>query len=279
MFGFTVIIFSAFSHSLWNVLLKKSRDKYVFNFYMHLVNFLFFSAMYPVLFRNYMYFDLDAVLYAAAGGLFFSLYHLFLSTAYHYSDVSDIYPITTSSPLFIVLWATMFFGEQISLTGFAGIVVTIVGALLLNTHKGIGIQFGKGPLYALLAAFSYSFGAMADKGGVTIGNFILYTYSLCFFMTSWLFAYSLRYKPFRMDFIKREWKLFTTAGIVVFVSFTSFRYGLTMVEVSYAAAIRQVNAIFALILGVLLYKERAGLPKVIATLIIMAGIVLIRIGM
>ncbi|QAR33943.1 EamA family transporter [Geovibrio thiophilus] len=279
MTGFIFIVFSALCHSLWNVLLKRSSDKYAFNFFMHLVNLIFFTALFPVFFREYMYFDKGAVIYGLIGGTFFALYHLFISTAYRYSDVSSIYPITTSSPFFILIWATLFLGERLTFFGVSGIIFTVLGGIVLNGEKGSRIKPAKGTVFALLAAFSYSFGALADKGGVGGGNMIFYTYCLCFFMTSYLAVYSLRHRPFRKEFIMAEKKYFIIAGVIVFLSFTSYRYGLTFMEVSYAAALRQVNAVFALIIGVFVFKEAFSLSKLTGTLIIVIGIVLIRFGM
>lgn len=277
--GFIFIVFSALCHSIWNVLLKRSSDKYAFNFFMHFINLIFFTALFPIFFREYMYFDRNAVIYGLIGGTFFTLYHLFLSTAYRYSDVSSIYPITTSSPFFILIWATLFLGEKLTFFGITGIIITVLGGITLNGTKGHRLRLTKGTVFALLAAFSYSFGALADKGGVGGGNMIFYTYCLCFFMTSYLAVYSIKHRPFRKEFVRAEKKYFITAGVIVFLSFTSYRYGLTFMEVSYAAALRQVNAVFALALGVFVFKEAFSLSKLTGTLVIVAGIILIRFGM
>lgn len=277
--GFIFIVFSALCHSLWNVLLKRSSDKYAFNFFMHFVNLIFFTALFPVFFREHMYLDKTAVIYGLIGGTFFTLYHLFLSTAYRYSDVSSIYPITTSSPFFILIWATLFLGEKLTFYGVTGIIITVLGGIMLNGTKGSRLKPTKGTVFALLAAFSYSFGALADKGGVSGGNMIFYTYCLCFFMTAYLAVYSLRHRPFRKEFVKAEKKYFITAGVIVFLSFTSYRYGLTFMEVSYAAALRQVNAVFALVIGVMVFKEAFSLSKLTGTMIIVLGVILIRFGM
>jgi drug/metabolite transporter (DMT)-like permease len=226
-----------------------------------------------------MYFDSGALLYGFIGGTFFTLYHLFISTAYRYSDVSAIYPITTSAPFFILIWATLFLGERLTAAGVAGIFCTVGGALMLNKLKGERFRLTKGTVYALLGAFAYSFGALADKHGVGVKNMILYVYFLCFFMTSYLFIFSLKYSLFSRAYIRLEWKCFCTAGIVVFLSFTSYRYGLTMIELSYAAALRQINSVFALAMGVFFFREAFTFNKLAGTLVIVIGIILIKLGM
>lgn len=279
MLGFIYIIFSAFTHSLWNILLKRSENKYAFNFYMHFINILFFTAIYPIVFREYMYFSLPIVLSAFLAAFFFAVYHLSVSTAYRYSDVSLVYPLTTSSPLFILIWAVIFLEEHLTLMGLIGVVLTVLGTVVLNHAKDRGFNFGRGAMFALIGAFFYSFGALVDKKGVSQGNFILYVYSMSLFMTCFIFFYSKGRGDLTIDYVKKDkwWVLF--AGVVVFASFVSYRYGLTMVNLSYASAIRQVSTLFGAAMGIIFFKEKLTFNRVLGTVVILVGIVMIKIGM
>lgn len=277
MNGFVVIILSALTHALWNIFLKQAKNKYIFNFYMHGINVLIFTVCYPVFFKNYMYFDMNAVVLAFIGAVFFSGYHISLSTSYRYADASTAYPITTTSPLFILIWGVVIFDEKLSLFGVAGIFVTVFGTLMLNQIRGNAGTSKKGVLFALLAAFLYSLGAIADKFGVHTSNMILYVYMMTVFMTSFLFVTSAR-RALREGFQEKTWHVLT-AGVIVFVSFFSYRYGLTLIELSYASALRQVNALFAVVLGIIFLREPAGFRKIMGTVLIVAGMVLIRLGL
>lgn len=279
MLGFLFIIFSAFTHSLWNILLKRAENKYAFNFYMHFANILFFTAIYPIVFPEYLYFEKGVVITAFIASIFFSTYHILVSSAYKYSDVSLVYPLTTASPFFIVIWAVIFLKEHLTVMGLSGIILTVLGTAVLNRTKGKWGEFGKGAAFALAAAFFYSFGALMDKKGVSGANFILYVYSMSLFMTMFIFVYSIRSGEITFNYVKKEkwWVIF--AGIVVFASFISYRYGLNMVNLSYASALRQVSALFGAVMGIIFFKEKLTVYKVLGTLIIMAGIMLIKIGM
>ena len=67
-------------------------------------------------------------------------------------------------------------------------------------------------------------------------------------------------------------------GTLLFFSNISYRFGLEVTDVSYAAGVRQCATLFAVLMGVFLLKEPYGLFRFIAGLIIAAGIVLIKIG-
>lgn len=193
--------------------------------------------------------------------------------------MSLVYPITTSSPFFILIWAVLFLKEDLTIVGVSGIFVTIVGTIILNKVKGEGLRFSKGVLYAFLAAFLYSFGALVDKKGVSGGNFILYVYCMSFFMTSFLYLFSRRSGEIAFKNVKNDLKWVILAGVIVFASFTSYRYGLTMVELSYATALRQVNVLFGALFGLMLFGEKLTFNKLLGTIVIMTGVILIKIGM
>ncbi len=279
MLGFIFIVFSAFTHSLWNILLKRSENKYAFNFYMHFANILFFTVVYLIFFKHYLYISYPVIISAFMAAVFFSVYHLLVSSAYKYSDVSLVYPLTTSSPLFILLWAVLFLKEHLTFTGVVGIVLTVIGTVVLNHVRGKGLNFGKGAVFALIGAFFYSFGALVDKKGVSQGNFILYVYCMSFFMTCFIFLYSKQRGDLTLDYIKKDKWWVALAGVVVFASFISYRYGLTMVNLSYASAIRQVSTLFGAVMGVMFFKEKFTVNRALGTVLIMCGIVLIKIGM
>lgn len=279
MLGFIFIIFSAFTHSLWNVLLKRSSNKYTFNFYMHFFNISFFTVIYPIVFRDYMYFDLHVVIAAFAAAFFFTVYHLSVSTAYKYADVSLVYPLTTMSPFFIVIWAVIFLHEHLTLMGIGGIVMIVLGTVVLNRISGKGLDFNRGAVFAVIGAFFYSFGALIDKKGVSSGNFILYVYSMSLFMTSFIFLFSRRNGMIAYKYIKKDIKMALLAGLVVFASFISYRYGLNLVKLSYASAIRQVSTVFGMIMGVLIFKEKITANRLLGTFVILVGVVMIKVGM
>jgi len=244
---------------------------------MHIVNLIIFTSLYPLIFREYLYFDMNAVIYGFVGAVFFTGYHLTLSTAYQYESASTVYPVTTASPFFILIWSVIIFKENLTPSGIIGIVLTVIGAASLNGFDKGFLKLSKGVVFALLAAFCYSLGALVDKVGVQMSNMILYVYSLSVFITLFLFLYSR--KNFSQAREKEgRWPVII-AGTIVFISFLSYRYGLTLIELSYASALRQVNAMFGVALGVIVFKEKLRFSKLAGTCIIVAGVILIRLGL
>ena len=279
MIGITLILISALMHALWNFFLKKSPDKHKFNYQMHILNVILMTISYPILFRKYLFLDLRPFFYGFLAGIFFSAYHLFLSKSYSTEDVSKVYPITTSSPIFVTIMAVIFLGEKISLLGFLGIITVIVGILILNINSIGKITFTKGFSYAVLSSIAYSFGAIIEKTGVGKGNIFLYIYSVTLFMSIFLFIYSKKKSTGHLRFALENIKLLIPASIVLFLSVVTYRFGLENINVSYATSIRQINALFGVIIGILLLKEPIELKRIIGAITIIIGIFFIKSGM
>jgi uncharacterized membrane protein len=68
------------------------------------------------------------------------------------------------------------------------------------------------------------------------------------------------------------------SGPVIMASFLSFRYGLQMAPMSYAVPVRQVSLLIGVLIGVLFLGETCGRIRFIATLLVLAGAALIRLG-
>jgi uncharacterized membrane protein len=278
MNGFALIIISALMHSLWNLLLKKTDNKFVFNYQMHLINLSVFTLAYPVFFKNYLFFDLKSVIYGFISASFFALYHLCLTKAYTLDDASLIYPITTSSPLFVLIWATLFLNEKLSFSGILGILIIIFGVITISGIKIVKLNFHSGILWAIMSSFFYSIGSISDKIGVGNLNFILYVYSLVFFMTMFLTLFSTKYCNNHFNFFKQNFRLIIICGIIVFFSFITYRAGLKDFQVSYASALRQISSLFGAIMSVIFLKEIFRFNRVVGAILIVTGTILIKIS-
>ena len=79
--AFSLIIFSALMHALWNLLVKRSRDKTVFIWWMFVVSGSLLNLMVWFYFRPLPPLRFEVLLLAAAGGACFVLYHLFNGVA------------------------------------------------------------------------------------------------------------------------------------------------------------------------------------------------------
>lgn len=286
--GFFFILASALFHVLWNTSLKLSDDKPSAILLMMVVTVLGFGTALIFMQPLDTIFVPSIMISAMAAGFFFFLYQYFVAISYDKGDLTLVYPLTVTGPVYIVLWSYLLLGEHISLAGAAGILLIIYGAVtlqlgefrILHRFSSLISTRAAGSLTALAAGFFYSFGAVADKFGVMSGNITLYTFSLCIFM---LVFHLLRmiYQHQTLSAMKefrRNPAVVIIGGIVMLLSFITFRIGLEEVFASYASALRQVSTLFGLLIGYVVFKESLSPRRIISSVIIVAGAVLIKIG-
>lgn len=226
---------------------------------------------------------------AATAGFFFFLYHLCLTDSYETEDVSLAYPLTTTGPLYIPLWAYIFLGEKLSLIGGFGILLVFFGAYTIQMKK---LDLGglveplrslknTGILLALGAGFFYSIGAVVDKKGVSGYDVFTYTYYLDSALALFLLCNHVVVRGRGSDILpelRENWPKIFLAGAILFGSFLSYRLGLRIARVSYAVSARQISTVFGVLLGIILFRESFGRIRVTGAVLITIGVILIRFG-
>jgi len=284
--AFFLIVFSALMHALWNLLVKRSRDKTVFIWWMFVVSGSLLNLLVWFYFRPLPPLKFEVLLLAAAGGTCFVLYHLFNGVAYRDGDLSLAYPLSQTSMIYVPVWGVWLLGEKLSLLGGVGILLILFGAYCVQLRSLRSDEvlrpfhsLGEPSVRAALAAgLVYSVGAIIDKTGVTIYPPLQFTWLLvmCMFL---IMTLNLARPRFRGR-ILQEWRasrwLILLSGPVMMGSFLSFRYGLQLAPVSYAVPVRQFSLLFGVVLGVLFLGESYGRIRFVSALLILAGATLIR---
>jgi uncharacterized membrane protein len=192
------------------------------------------------------------------------------------------------SPIFIPIWAFFLLAEKISFMTGAGIVVTVLGAFTVQLNALTWTEIKKifrlnkeyrGARFALAASLMYSFGAIFDKSRIATFNIETYIGFILLFMAINLIIYTVIFqkKPV-FSYIPKYWYLIALGGITVFLSFFTFRVALREVMVSLAVPVRQVAIVFAILLGIIMLREKPDINKLIGSLIIIGGIILVNLG-
>ena len=283
-----LILLSAAMHAGWNLILKTTRNKLAFNVFMHASAIAIFSVYWLLRYGAIPPPAGPVLPLALAGGFFFAIYHACLTASYERVDVSLAYPLTTTGPLYIPLWATIFLDERLSLLGMTGILVVFLGAYIIQMREisweGLSLPLRNirlpGVRLAISAGVFYSVGAIVDKRGVTVADVFVYTYYLDIALFLFLLGNVLltNSRDRFLEEIRTHWPRGVAAGFILFLSFTTYRVGLQAAKVSYATSVRQVSAIAGVVGGILLFRERFGRIRLIGASLIAMGVVCIKLG-
>ncbi len=286
--AFTLIIVSAVMHALWNLLVKRSRHKTVFIWWMFVASGGLFSLAIPLLPGSFQRPDNHTMLMVSIGALCFVLYHLFNGRAYRGGDLSVVYPLCQTSMVYVPIWGIVLLGERLSFAGMCGILLVIFGTYSIQLqHLSFGEMIRpfrnlKSPSVrdALAAGFIYSIGSVAEKSGVRSYSPLYFTYILVMLML-FLMSFNMLRPKYRAQIgaeLREHWGLILCSGPIMMASFLTFRYGLNLSPVSYAVPVRQVSIVIGVLIGILFLRESFGRIRLVSALLIMAGAALIRLG-
>jgi uncharacterized membrane protein len=218
-------------------------------------------------------------------GFFETVYFICLVEAYRGGDLSLIYPISRSAPLFTQIWAIAFIGEILSVGGTLGIGFVMVGLFVISLRdfqmkKMSSSRFVPLPyLLALTAAIASSLYSVIDKLGVQILHPVFYIW----LVNLWMSIDMGLYLSFRKgnSFLK-VWqdskKEILIIAVLQNLAYLLILMALQMSKVSYVVAFRQVGALFGAGMGILFLKESHWKTRMAGAFILTLGLVLIGLA-
>lgn len=281
----SLVILSAVIHAFWNFIFKKSNDSVVFIFLAKIFEVILYLPLiiFLLLVEG---FNNKGIIYIILTGLIHYFYWLFLSLGYNSSDLAFIYPISRASPLIITFLSYLFFKEKVTIIGFLGILLIILGIYFISTDSFSLIKFinifkkrNSGFFYALLTLLTVSIYSLVDKMGAKYVNPIIYVY---FFEVISLMPFSIYVliKKKKYDLIKilnKEKIYIVITSLSIILSYSLIIFVMRISKLSYIVSIREVSIVFGVILGIVFLKEKYKFVRITSSLLIFIGILLISI--
>jgi len=280
LLAIALLFVSASLHTLWNLLLKKSRQKFIASWWIVVIGAimfmpgLFFTGMPP---REIWHLAL------LSAGLEAS-YMLTLSLAYKNSDFSLVYPMARgTAPAFLLLWSLLFLHEKLTGWGLVGLTLIISGLILTGTSSLIqnwsNLPNIKGILAALATAFFISVYTFVDGIAVKRGPALPYGLLMFTLIPVWSTPFVLR--SYGWSHVIGEWKLqpgrFLIAGFLGVLAYLIALYAYSFAPISYSGAIREISVVLGALAGWRFLGENLGSVRMIGAFIIFSGILIIAL--
>ncbi|MFP3902920.1 MAG: EamA family transporter [Armatimonadota bacterium] len=282
-----LVTISAVLHAGWNYIAKRASDSVFFlwgvcgavpiiSALVSLGAWLFFDI--PL--------DLSAWRLAILGGFFQALYVGFISAGYNEGDLSIVYPLARGlAPLIIAVLAWVALHEVPTVVGIIGMVLVLVGATTLaadlqGDDDAAKSPAGPGVRLALAAAAMIAVYHVIDKAGAKSSNVVSYLLMmqivLFAFLTPFIFWRSRVAEA--VSALKRDIGSVFVAAVFLYAAYALVVAAMMFEEVAYIAAARNISIIFGIILGVVGLKEGRPAVRIIAGVLITAGIVTLAVG-
>jgi len=285
-----LVLISALIHSSWNFFTKRGNWPLEFFFWVFFWGVLLYLPFF-VGFGVFPSFLTHSTLklwgLTTSSGFFETIYFVCLVEAYRGGDLSLVYPISRSAPLFTQIWAIFFIGEILSGGGILGIVLVMIGLFVISL-KNFRLEhlipqsnrFTSRPhVLALAAAVASSIYSVIDKVGVQILHPVFYIWLINLWMTIFTGLYLILRREVAFLKIWKEWKKeILIIAILQNSAYLLVLMAMQMSKVSYVVAFRQVGAIFGAGMGIFLLRESHWKTRITGALILTFGLLLIGLA-
>jgi drug/metabolite transporter (DMT)-like permease len=293
-----LLVAAAVAHAGWNLLVKEARDRQVFMGVALVVAAVALAPAwisYPALPRMVWPLILTSAVAEAA-------YFALLVAMYAVSDFSLAYPVARgAAPIFLVLWAALFLDQVPSRGGFVGLAILACGLLIVATAGLIpwGWRFGPKKEERRKAesaelerprAARWRSVALALCGSVCISTYtaidgfaMQYTvpapYLAAVLGLTALLIMPLVLGRYGVAVVAAEWRrswwrILLVGGGMAF-TYQLVLWAFRLAPIPYVGAVREISVVFGALAGWLLLGERLGPTRVVGSLVIFAGVMLI----
>jgi drug/metabolite transporter (DMT)-like permease len=275
---FAAVILAALLHASWNAMVRGQGDKVVGMTSVILGEGLF--AVPGLVWAPFP--DPASWPCIAASVALHTGYGLVLIAAYRLGELTLVYPIARgAAPLIVAASSAAIIGEALPAGASLAILILCSGIISLGLVRSADGTFDvKAVLVALLvgcfiAAYSICDGIGARLSGNAVGYWSWIAAIDVVVFLAIAYAWRGRRLP---GAILANWRVTLVGGFACYVAYALITWAFVHAPVAVVTALRETSIVFALLIGVLLLKERLSLMKCVATFATVAGAVLLRIG-
>jgi drug/metabolite transporter (DMT)-like permease len=208
-------------------------------------------------------------------------YRTFLAASYRYGDLGQIYPISRGmGPLLVTIVSVYWLGDKLSGPVLFGIIVVIVGITSLafrgntvsifHTLRPVLLAIVTG---VFIAAYTISDGLGARLAGSPHG-YVLWMMVIDTIIFVPVIGYLRREKL--KTFSAADWLYGLGCGVMALIAYWLFVWAMTMAPIAPLAALRETSVIFAALISAIFLKEPFGKWRILAAVMVTAGVVLMR---
>jgi drug/metabolite transporter (DMT)-like permease len=226
-------------------------------------------------------------LWCLAFGVCQTLSTLALSKALKLSEISVVTALWKVSLLILLGMAWVTIGEQPSALGVAGVLLSAAGVYLLNISRSHispweplrVLVTDRGQRYTLVAAFFYAPSVITIKQAILASNTA--TGTLGAYLAGSLIVTPLALATSARHFkaVPRYWKEFVGLGLFAALTTMSQGKAYTLTLSSYVEAVKQIEILFAMAVGVLWFAEAQRVREsALGAVVMLAGMLLLALA-
>jgi drug/metabolite transporter (DMT)-like permease len=286
-FALALVLTAAVAHAAWNILAHGvSKNGMTFLWWGALFSVLLWTPV--VVFTGGIGTDDWAgfVLGIGVAGVLHVVYMLVLQRGYASGSLSTVYATARGTgPLLSGIAAVLLLGERpgpLGLVGAAAIIAGVIAIGLADREKPLpgtarridpalvfglltGVAIAAYTIWDANAVRTWSISPVAFMVGCALVEVVLYTVIL---------GQGLRELP---SALRAQWPRFLAFGVLSPLSYILVLTAITIAPVALVAPMREVSVVIVSLFGVLVLKEGKGAWRFAASVVVVAGIVLLAV--
>lgn len=269
---FCAVLFAALLHAGWNAIVKRGGDTLLTTILVTGSAALLSALALPWL-------PLPAPAswpWLAASTLLQAGYYVLVARAYRAADMSLSYPLMRGcAPPLVALAGSLAFDEQLTAGAWLGIAVVSAG--VVGMAGGVARRHLRLPLSIAVLIATYT---LVDARGARLsGNAASYTLWLFLLSGLPLPLWALATRRAQLcRYLRGNWGRGLVGGAGTTASYGIALWAMTQGPVAVIAALRETSILFALLISAWVLKEHVGRARLCAAALIVAGVVVLRLG-
>lgn len=277
-----LVIAAAVLHAAWNLVTKQVNGRLPFFWVIGLISSL---IGLPVIAWQLYHSEIKLLpvtwLFALVSAMLHMVYFVVLQTGYRKADLSVVYPLARGSgPLISVTGAILFFGERPGWVAVSGILLIIAGVLVMTGLRIRSMSDNRlraGVTYGCLTGLLIAGYTLWDRLGVVNYHVsaLLITFASMIVPMLFLTPVVIRKKEETRQTIRKYWKQALLIAVCQPLSYLLVLVAIKTTPVSYVAPAREMSIVFGVFFGAGLLKEADARRRLLAALIMLAGIALL----
>lgn len=271
---FIILLFAAMMHACWNAIVKSAVDKLY-----SAISVTSFAALISLLLLPFVAQPAPSSYKFLVISCFFQIiYTVMVAKTYHYSDMSQTYPLMRgTAPLLVALFSVFILGDQLSDTAWLGIIVISIAILIMAFNSRNSSRLGI--VLALSNACVIAGYTLIDGSGVRESQTALgYTLWTFFLNGTCLFSWAIfTHRREVSRYLIRHWKKGLIGGACTLGSYGLALWAMTQAPLAVVAALRETSILFGALIALFVLKEKLSGIRIIAACGIATGAILLRL--
>jgi drug/metabolite transporter (DMT)-like permease len=278
-FVFAAVLVAAAAHAGWNAVIKRGLEPFTMTVLLAVGAGVASLVLIPVV-------GLPAAAswpWVAGSVTIHLFYFIGLIGAYRAGDMGLVYPLARgAAPIMTAMISTTWLAEPLGFVGWGGLVTLVAGVMLLSLRGGGDlVRLDRRAIgYALFTAVTICAYSIVDGVGArTAGNASAYAVTLFAGIGIVMAAYAMVLRgPQVFVAMVPFWRRGVGGGAMQMVSYWIAIWAMTVAPIALVAALRETSVLFGALIAVVILKEPLRAARVVAALMIVAGLAAMRLA-